>query len=177
MVQQIRWLDRTFTFDQPLGVFPLLLERLRGTPVRALELVGNTSEEFLSTRIDGKWSVKEHIGHLVDLQFLDEKRLSEFLAHIPALSAADMENRATENANHRQTVIADILDRLRSGRQEFVSKLEALREEQVAITSIHPRLKKPMRLLDWSYFLAEHDDHHLARARQAIATLNNNVTF
>jgi hypothetical protein len=27
----------------------------------------------------------------------------------------------------------------------------------------HPRLKTPMRLADHLYFVAEHDDHHLAR--------------
>jgi len=27
----------------------------------------------------------------------------------------------------------------------------------------HPRLKTPMRLVDHLYFVAEHDDHHLAR--------------
>lgn len=27
---------------------------------------------------------------------------------------------------------------------------------------LHPRLKQPMRLVDHLYFVAEHDDHHLA---------------
>jgi hypothetical protein len=27
----------------------------------------------------------------------------------------------------------------------------------------HPRLKTPMRLVDHLYFVAEHDNHHLAR--------------
>jgi hypothetical protein len=27
----------------------------------------------------------------------------------------------------------------------------------------HPRLQTPMRLIDHLYFVAEHDDHHLAR--------------
>jgi hypothetical protein len=29
-------------------------------------------------------------------------------------------------------------------------------------TITHPRLKAPMRLIDHLYFVAEHDDHHLA---------------
>jgi len=32
-----------------------------------------------------------------------------------------------------------------------------------ARTIPHPRLKTPMRLVDHLYFVAEHDDHHLAR--------------
>jgi predicted short-subunit dehydrogenase-like oxidoreductase (DUF2520 family) len=31
-------------------------------------------------------------------------------------------------------------------------------------TSLHPRLKRPMRLIDLCFFVAEHDDHHLAIA-------------
>jgi hypothetical protein len=29
-------------------------------------------------------------------------------------------------------------------------------------TLLHPRLKMPMRLVDHLFFVAEHDDHHLA---------------
>jgi uncharacterized damage-inducible protein DinB len=28
--------------------------------------------------------------------------------------------------------------------------------------SVHPRLNQPMRLIDSLYFVAEHDDHHIA---------------
>jgi hypothetical protein len=31
-----------------------------------------------------------------------------------------------------------------------------------ARAALHPRLKTPMRLVDHLYFVAEHDDHHLA---------------
>lgn len=103
-------------------------------------------DEMLATRVNDKWSVKEHLGHLVDLEPLDVRRLSEFLNHAEILSGADIENHATESAD----------------------QLELLTEEQVVIVAIHPRLQKPMRLMDWVYFVAEHDDHHLAQARRAI---------
>jgi hypothetical protein len=32
-----------------------------------------------------------------------------------------------------------------------------------ARSMLHPRLKKPMRLVDHLHFAAEHDDHHLAK--------------
>ena len=168
LIPQTAWLDRDFVFNQPCGVFPVLLERLRGTPARAKELVAGFSEDMLATRVNSKWSVKEQLGHLVDLQQLDEQRLREFLGHAPVLSMADLQNRATELANHRQRPIADILRKLAAARNEFVNKLEILTNEEVGIASIHPRLNKSIRLLDWVYFLAEHDDHHLAHARQVI---------
>lgn len=173
MVPQTAWMDRRFTFDLPIGTFPLLLERLRGTPSRAKELVNGLPEHVLAKRVNDKWSVKEHLGHLVDLGPLDDRRLSEFLNHAEVLSDADMENRATEVADHRSVPIADIIRRLTAGREVLVLQLEDLKQDQVRIVAIHPRLQKPMRLVDWVYFVAEHDDHHLALARRAITILRS----
>ena len=168
MIEIRPWIKREFSFDQPIDVFPALLERLRGTPARARELIAGVSEDMLSTRPDGKWSVKDHLGHLVDLQPLDEQRLHEFLSRAPVLSAADITNRATERGNHRQAPCAHILGRLRIGREELVVKLNALTAEEIGISAVHPRLQESMRMLDWVYFVAEHDDHHLAKARRVI---------
>jgi hypothetical protein len=173
MIEQVAWLDREFTFDQPTGIFPILLERLRGTPARANGLVLDISEDMLAMRAANKWSVKEHLGHLLDLEPLDNQRLREFLSRAEVLSAADIENRATENADHRLVPIENIIARLTSGRERLINRLEALTEMEIAIIAIHPRLQKPMRLLDWVYFLAEHDDHHLALARALVVTLKN----
>jgi hypothetical protein len=38
----------------------------------------------------------------------------------------------------------------------------------VAVGAIHPRLRTRIRLIDWAQFVAEHDDHHLAAAREAL---------
>jgi hypothetical protein len=168
MIKPIAWISRKFTFDLPVGAFPAVLERLRGTPARAADLVSGVSEEVLSRRPDGKWSAKEHLGHLADLQGLEEQRLREFLAGATVLSGADMTNSATEAAGHNQVPMGVLIENLRSHRLEWVRKLEALTEEEVARTALHPRLQQPMRVLDFAYFIAEHDDHHLARARQAI---------
>jgi hypothetical protein len=170
LISQTAWLDRKFVFDLPIGTFPTLLERLRGTPARAKELITGVPDEMLATRVNDKWSVKEHLGHLVDLKALDDRRLNEFLNHAKVLSAADIENRATELADHRRVPVVKIIRRLTAGREGLVRRLELLTEEQVAIVAIHPRLQKPMRLMDWVYFVAEHDDHHLAQARRTITT-------
>ena len=125
---------------------------------------------FLWTASNDKWSVKEHLGHLADLEPLDDRRLSEFLHHAEVLSAADIENRATKLADHRRAPVMEIIRRLTAGREDMVRRLELLTEEQIAIVAIHPRLQKPMRVMDWAYFVAEHDDHHLAQARRVITS-------
>jgi selenocysteine lyase/cysteine desulfurase len=168
MIKPVAWTARTFTFDLPLGMFPAVLERLRGTPAGAAELVSDVADEVLSRRWNEKWSAKENLGHLADLYLLDEQRLKEYLDGASMLSPADPMNRITETAGHNQVPLALLLERLRTNRFNWVRKLEALTEDEVARTALHPRLQQPMRLLDWAYFVAEHDDHHLALARQAI---------
>lgn len=162
------WVGRTFAFDLPVTSFPMVLERLRGTPARAAALVSGVPEAALAVRPNGAWSAKDHIGHLTDLGELDDRRVAEFLARTPVLSAADMGNRRTWEAGHAERPIGALLDDLRVHREALVRRLDALTAEQVALTAEHPRLKRPLRLVDWAFFVAEHDDHHLAHARRAL---------
>lgn len=165
---QMEWTQRTFSFDFPAGVFPGIVERLRGTPARISELVGGVPHAMLIRRVGNRWSVNEHIGHLIDLDELDHTRLDEFLAGAPTLSAADMTNRRTSEAGYNDVAANTILDYFRARRNELVERLEALSEAQIERTAMHPRLQKQMRLVDWTYFVAEHDDHHVARIRELI---------
>jgi hypothetical protein len=164
-VQQMKWTDRTFQFNSPIGFFPAILERFRGTPARLEELVSGYPREVLVLQRNGGWSMQEHAGHLLDLEELGERRLSEFLVHQAVLSAADMGNRKTYEANHNARPIEEILRDFRIARATLAGELEGLNETQVGIASVHPRLKMQIRLIDWVFFMAEHDDHHLARIR------------
>jgi len=47
-------------------------------------------------------------------------------------------------------------------------RVEELDASLYARSIPHPRLKVPMRLVDHLYFVAEHDDHHLARIEELI---------
>jgi hypothetical protein len=47
-------------------------------------------------------------------------------------------------------------------RKRMIEVIYPFDEEILGKTSLHPRLNKPMRLVDSLYFVAEHDDHHLA---------------
>ena len=167
MIPPLPWLERRFTMDLPPALLPAVLERLRGTPARAAGLVAGASDEALRAR-HGGWSAQEHIGHLDDLHELDETRLAEFLDGRPVLSAADMENRRTHGAAHNAEAIAGLLERLRRRRAGLLERLDALTVEQAGITARHLRLGRPVKLVDWAFFVAEHDDHHLAQARYAL---------
>jgi hypothetical protein len=128
MIAQTAWSKRKFRFDQPIGVFPLLLEHLRGTPARAHERVALLSEDMPATRVNHKWSLKQHLGHVVDLQPLNDRCRKEFLNGAEVLSAAEVENRVTETAGHRDVPMASIIRRLTIGREDLVPRLETLTE-------------------------------------------------
>ncbi len=176
-LEPVAWIDREFTFDLPVGAFPAVLERVRGTSARASDLVSGAPEELLSARFNDKWSVKEHLGHLADLHALEEQRLREFLAGATTLSAADPMNRATEIAGHNHVPIAALLKFLRGYRALLVHRLELLTAEDIRCSALHPRLRKRLRIVDWAYFIAEHDDHHLAQARRTLIETRLRMKF
>ena len=83
-----------------------------------------------------------------------------------SLAAADMANQKTHEANHNANSIEKILNDFRRERMEFVARLDAYDEAFVQRTATHPRLKAKIRVIDLVFFIAEHDDHHLARVSE-----------
>ena len=84
------------------------------------------------------------------------------------LTVADLSNRKTHEARHNDRPVAEILAEFRKARLQLVSRVEQLDSAPFGSTRLHPRLKQPMRLVDHLYFVAEHDDHHLARIWEPI---------
>jgi hypothetical protein len=165
MFKQLNWVERKFDFNFPVEILPVIIERFRGVPARLEELTKNLSEEILIFKPEGKWSIKEHAGHLIDLEELGERRLDDYLDGKEILSPADMSNKKTYETDYNQKDIKEILKEFRNAREHIVSRLENLTKEQASLTSIHPRLNQKMRIIDWVYFMSEHDDHHLTSMR------------
>jgi uncharacterized damage-inducible protein DinB len=167
-MQLYRWFDREFVFDLPVWIYPNVVERVRGGPARLEELVRPLARVVLTERDGDKWSIQEHAGHLWDVETLWEGRLEDFEAARHELRPADLENRKTHEADHNANDIDTVLEGFRSARQNIVARLDSYDEALVARPAIHPRLQQPMRVLDLAFFVAEHDDHHLARISQLI---------
>ncbi|HVF67083.1 MAG TPA: DinB family protein [Pyrinomonadaceae bacterium] len=165
-MNRTKWVERQFDFNLPVGVFPSVLERLRGTPARVEELARELPMEALTERQGGRWSAQEHVGHLYDLDELHEGRLEDYARGLEVLRAADMTNRKTEEAAHNSARLEDLLTLFRAARASFVRRLEAMTEEEVGRSALHPRLNRQMRVIDLALFVAEHDDHHLASVRE-----------
>lgn len=165
MLAQTPWLERKFSFDFPEGMYPVFLERMRGTAARIEEMISDIPGAKLSKRKNGKWSVKEHIGHLTDLEEIHLHRFHDYILGKETLTPADMKNEKTEAANHSAKKKKQLLSAFRKSRNEFIAQLEKANDELIHRVAQHPRLKVPMRLVDMIFFVCEHDDHHLARMR------------
>lgn len=170
-MKQIRWFDRRFNFDKDQNIFPAIVERLAGTPVRLEEKLAAIPEEWLRVRLDNSWSILENVGHLTDLEPLWQGRLEDFLSGAVTLRPADLSNTRTHEANHNASNPEVLLAGFRAARAHTVRLLEALTEEDILRTALHPRLQQPMRLMDSFLFVAEHDDHHLARITDIVRSL------
>jgi uncharacterized damage-inducible protein DinB len=133
------------------------------------ETVHGVSHETLTAKPRGKWSAQEHVGHLLDLEPLWLARAGDYVAGSNQLTAADLTNRKTDNANHNARPLEQILSEFRTARQELLKRTGELDASCFARAIPHPRLKTPMRLVDHLYFAAEHDDHHLARIWELVS--------
>ncbi len=159
-MERTLWFEREFRFDLPPGAFPSVLERLRGTPARLEEKLRVVPGDLRIARKEDKWSIQEHAGHLLDLEELHEARIDDYLAGKEALRGADLKNTKTNTANHNAADTELLLQKFRKARFRFVERLGEVKD--VTQSAIHPRLNKPMRIIDMAVFVAEHDDHHLA---------------
>jgi uncharacterized damage-inducible protein DinB len=157
-----RWLERRFPLDHDPGVYPCIIERLRGTPARLEEIVGAIPAGLLTREQSHGWSIQELVGHLISVEALFDRRLMQFIERADALTPADMTNRRTTEANYNARAIGDLLAEFRRVRAASVARYESVDDETIVHAAHHPRLDRSMRLIDMVYFLAEHDDHHLA---------------
>lgn len=167
MIPQTPWLQRSFNFDFNVGLFPVVFSRLEGSIFRLQHIFHEASEERAGDTAHG-WSAKEHAGHLFDLEELWWKRWEDFYNRREKLTAADMSNAKTHQARHNEKSISELLDAFNIERKKILKTVYSCGQELLERTSLHPRLNKPMRLIDYLYFIAEHDDHHIAAISQLV---------
>lgn len=161
MINQALWLNRRWTFNFDVDMFPMIYSRLEGSISRLQFLFANADETKVGKAING-WSAKEHLGHLYDLEKLWWNRWEDYKTKKEVLTAADITNRITTEANYNLKNIHELIAAFVRERQKILDAIYSCDEELLKRTSLHPRLKTPMRLVDYLYFVAEHDDHHIA---------------
>jgi len=172
-MKQEKWFNRKFDFSTQENIFPSIIERLAGTPARVEEKFRSIPPDIQSVRLNGTWTIKENLGHLIDLEPLWQGRFEDIMNGEREMRATDLQNRKTSEANHDAVPTEELLQGFRDIRTKTIKLIEGITDEQVFKTSLHPRLKTPMRTMDLFLFVAEHDDHHLARITEIMQILND----
>ena len=161
-MKQTKWFDRQFPIIHDNGLLPSIIERLEGTGARMFSKVQAIDFNHARENKD-RWSINKEIGHLLDLEPLWLERANQILNNNPTLATADLTNKKTNDANHDDRNAMDLVTEFSKTRQRFVALLRNAKDADLEKSSVHPRLGTPMKLVDLAYFVAEHDDHHLAK--------------
>ena len=161
-MRRTNWFDRIFLPIEDNGLLPGIIERLEGTPARLTEKTSQITDDAAPGLSGSKWSVKKEIGHLADLEPLWYVRLNQILDDNPAMQVADLANRKTDDSPHDEKSFKQLINEFRVERQKLVARLKALKDQDLDKASVHPRLGTPMKVIDLAWFVAEHDDHHMA---------------
>ncbi len=159
-----QWFEREFKFGLAPGMLPFFLERLSFTSLRIEQKVRGVADKILSEKIGGKWSVKQNIGHLGEVDEIAMKRIHEMLSGIAVLSPAVFEPGKDYNA----MPVAEVISYFTANRKKNIELYESLSETDLIKSSLHPRLKVMMNPVDLAYFDAEHDDHHLVKINEIL---------
>jgi hypothetical protein len=163
-MKTLDWFERKFTFGLPEGMLPFYLERLAGTMVRIADKIKGIDERKLSERYDGKWSIKQNIAHLAEVDEIANKRVDEIVSGVPILTPAVFEPKRDYNAQP----IAEVLNYFTRNRKSNLDKYTKILPTDFLKTSLHPRLQVQLSVVDLAWFDAEHDDHHLVRISEIL---------
>jgi uncharacterized damage-inducible protein DinB len=164
----MKWFDKKFQFELSQENYNIILKKLSENPDRVLQLISSLSEEVLTRKIDNRWSIKENVGHLIDLEELHDGRIDDFIAGKEILRPADLNNKKTDEANHNKKNISQLLIQLKQVRENFLKRLSGLDASVRERVAIHPRLNQPMRPIDMAQFVLEHDEHHIQTIKELI---------
>jgi len=170
MIARQKWVDHKFNLGIDIGWTQNVLSRVQDTIIRLEYYCKDLSEEQLSGKINNAWSIKEHIGHLADLEELWAGRFKEFAEGNAALRAADMSNKKTKQSNHNNQSLKTLLNNFKRERGNLLNVFNALCEKTQNHQAMHPRIKMLMRPVDLLFFIAEHDDHHMVSINQITNT-------
>jgi DinB superfamily len=163
----LTWFERNLRFDHSSEMLPFFLERLSGTIVRLEAKVKGFSDEVLFTKNNGKWSIKQNIGHLAEVDAIANKRIDEMITGIAVMSPA-----VFEPQDYNFWPIEQVLDLFKTNRNLNLKKYHSLSELDLKKSSVHPRLKVQMTPIDLAWFDAEHDDHHLVKINEILKITN-----
>ena len=162
-MNNLPWFERNLKFGYQKELLPYFLERLEGSIVRIEAKVKGVDDKILSSKPNDKWSIKQHIGHLAEVDGIAGKRMDEMVQGVSPMSPA-----VFEPQDYNPWPIEKVIALFKTNRLKNLKKYQSLSETDLLKSSLHPRLKVQMTPVDLAWFDAEHDDHHLVKVNEII---------
>ncbi len=146
----------------------MLVERALGTPARIALLVQGSPSERMELRVTGRWSVKDHLAHLILLDERVEVRADDLEVRRTKLSPIDLTDQDRYLDHHRGRTFGDMIEEFRLRRNYLVDRFVQMDATALRHRAEHPCRQLSMTAVDQLLYLVEHDDHHLALMRAAV---------
>jgi uncharacterized damage-inducible protein DinB len=108
---------------------------------------------------DGKWSVKEVIGHIADGERVFSYRLTRIARGDATPLAGFDENAWAKTAPHRRRKIADVVNEMIAVRRSTLALIDSLDEAAIANKGVANNNPVSARAICW--IMAGHTKHHL----------------
>ena len=141
----------------------LIADAVAGCDARALD--------FQPAR--GKWSIREIVAHLADVDVLYGYRLRQMIADKnPVIAPIDQDDWA-RSLHYRDSDVAECLAAYRASRRLNVRLLRRLRVEDLGRGAFHPELKRNVTIEELMGMMLTHDPNHrgqIERLKQAFAS-------
>ena len=136
------------------------MHHLATFPSQCSLILESIAHDKITIRHNNKWSILEHLGHLLDLDELPSRRIAEILAGKEVLSSADLQNKNTWDNDYNNQNMYTIGERFMQSRKELVELFHSVPENKWLAKSFHERLNRHLSILDLAYFQGQHDQYH-----------------
>lgn len=137
------------------GPAPLMKEQI----VQLERLRGLAEERANHAYADGKWTVKELIGHVADAERVFSYRLTRIARGDKTPLAGFDENAWAKTAPHAKRRIADVVDEMIAVRRSTLALIDSLDESSLANVGLANNNSVSARAICW--IMAGHTKHHL----------------
>ncbi len=133
--------------------------------IKSFETLRSLSEQAAGSRYaEGKWTVRELLGHVCDTERLFSYRLLHIVRGDQAPLAGMDEKVWSANAPHDRRPLTEIADEMIAVRRSTVKLVESLDPEALARTGVANNFPISARALVW--ILPGHAQHHLDVLRE-----------
>ncbi len=167
----MNWLDKTWNFERSVAQYKENLDFLGNSPASIRAIISGKSENELTSKPDGKWSINEHIGHLLTMESLWIARLDDFVLGKSILRPWNGTNSDTDAGEFNKQRSGKILEDFESIRFVHIGALQKLESKSTELKCFHERLQRDLNLADHVLFMKEHDEHHLQIIRKKLSTI------